>query len=57
MESIEPEPSEKESDLMKIVKGLCDCMLDTTRKTCKIFQGVYILILIGLISVTVMYRR
>ena len=57
MENIEPEPSKKESDLMKIVEGLCDCMLDTTKKTCKIFQGVYILILIGLISVTVMYRR
>ena len=57
MENIEPKPSEKENDLKRIVDGLCDCMLDTTKKTCKIFQGVYILILIGLISVTVMYRR
>ena len=53
---MEPAQPSNNDRMMKIVNELCDCMLNTTRRTCKIYQVIYIVILVALLCVTFMYR-
>ena len=46
---------EEDSGLKPVVNELCDCMLHSTKFTCKVFQVVYIIILVTLVSVLLCY--
>ena len=43
--------------LTPVVNKLCDCMLQSTRHSCKVFQVVYIIILLTLVTVLLCYRH